>query len=142
MLRQNSYSRRLWVGALAAVTVGLVGCGDSGRPKTIPISGRVTIDGKPPGESGSLFFTPTEAADGYSKRPASGTFLADGSYRVMSWKPDDGLVPGHYKVNFLPGDPTKSAIPGRYQKSETSGLAVDVSVDVSPIEYNIELVTE
>ena len=29
------------------------------RPKTIPIDGHVTINGKAPGEAGKIFFTPT-----------------------------------------------------------------------------------
>ena len=66
-----------------------------------------------PGETGKIFFTPTEAAAGYSKRPASGSFNAEGNYRVMSWAPDDGLVPGHYTVSVMPGDQAKTAIPTR-----------------------------
>ena len=40
---------------LVLLVIGLTGC-DSGRPKTIPISGLVLIDGQPPGEVGKLFF--------------------------------------------------------------------------------------
>lgn len=131
-----------WVGALAAAAVWLSGCTDDGRPTTIPIRGRVTIDGQPPGENGRLHFTPTHVAEGYSKRPASGAFDVDGTYRVMSWTPDDGLVPGHYTVSVLPGTLNSTTVPQRYQKSSTSGLEVDVPVDESRIEYNIELVTQ
>jgi hypothetical protein len=101
----------------------------------------VTINGQPPGEFGKIFFTPTQAAEGYAKRPASGSFDLDGSYRVMSWEPDDGLVPGHYTVNVFPADQTKSKIPTKYLQSSTSGLEVDVAVDQSKIEYNIEIST-
>jgi hypothetical protein len=125
--------------AFAVLVVGLVGCTGNERPKTIPISGRVTIDGQPPGEFGRINFTPTEAAEGYVKRPAAGSFAADGSYRVMSWQPDDGLVPGHYTVNLMPGDASKTKIPTRYNSSGTSGLEVNVPVDQGEIEYNIEL---
>src|SRR5882672_5631587 len=92
---------RTW--AIAALLLALAGCGGTDRPKTIPISGIVTIDGKAPGEGGKIFFTPTAAAAGYSKRPASGSYTGEGHYRVMSWAPDDGLVPGHYTVNVVPG---------------------------------------
>lgn len=138
----NSCSRRVWIGALAVAIVWIPGCGKTGRPKTIPISGRVTIDGQPPGENGRLHFTPTHVAEGYSKRPASGAFGFDGSYRVMSWVVDDGLVPGRYSVAVRPGDPAKSVIPARYQENATSGLEVDVPVDKSTIEFDIPIVTK
>jgi hypothetical protein len=127
---------------LSVAIVWLAGCGGGDRPKTIPISGRVTIDGQPPGEVGRLHFTPTQAAEGYSKRPAGGAFTADGTYRVMSWEPDDGLVPGHYTVSLMPGDLSKTAIPPKYRESGTSGLEVDVPADEDRIEYNINIVNK
>jgi hypothetical protein len=130
------------VAALSLVVIGLVGCLGSDRPKTIPITGRVTIDGQPPGERGKIHFTPTEAAEGYVKRPAIGGYDDDGVYRVMSWTPDDGLVPGHYTVNVMPGNPNKTRIPKRYNDSGTSGLELDVPVDADQIEYNIDVVTK
>ena len=93
----------LGIVALVVLVVSEAGCTGGDRPKTVPIAGRVTIDGQPPGEVGRLYFTPTQPAEGYSKRPANGSFDVDGTYRVMSWEVDDGLVPGHYTVNVLPG---------------------------------------
>lgn len=124
---------------LAAALVWLGGCGGNNRPKTIPISGVVTIDGQPPGEFGKIYFTPTLAAEGYVKRPASGSFDQQGVYRVMSWEPDDGLVPGHYIVNVQPVDQAKTKIAKRYHNSSTSGLELDVTVDQGEIEYNIDV---
>ena len=128
-----------WIGALVAATVWLAGCGGTDRPKTVPITGRVTIDGQPPGERGRMHFTPTQAAEGYSKRPASGNYAVDGAYRVMSWEADDGLVPGHYTVNLSPADPNATKIPMKYHQSGTSGLEVDVPVDQAKIEYDIDV---
>jgi hypothetical protein len=127
---------------LPLALVWLAGCGSGDRPTTIPISGRVTINGQPPGEVGRLHFTPTKAADGYPKRPAGGAFTAEGTYRVMSWEPDDGLVPGHYKVSLMPGDLSKTGIPPKFHQSGTSGLEVDVPADQSSIEYNIDVRTK
>ncbi len=129
------------VPTLVLLIIGITGC-DSGRPKTIPISGLVRIDGQPPGETGKLFFTPTKAADGYAMRPASGSFDAEGHYRVMSWAPDDGLVPAHYTVSVLPSEPDKSRIPAKYRQSSTSGLEVEVSADQRKIEFNAEVRTK
>ncbi len=138
--------RLIWLGVrMAALAVGvaaLVGCGGNGRPKTVPISGRVTIDGQPPGESGKLFFTCTQPAEGYANRPASGSFDVDGNYRVMSWEPDDGLVPGHYTVNLMPADMSATKIPTKYHQSGTSGLEVDVPIDDGPITFDIPVLTK
>jgi hypothetical protein len=89
-----------------------------------------------------MHFTPTQAADGYAKRPASGNYTVDGAYRVMSWEPDDGLVPGHYTVNLSPADPNATKIPTKYHQSGTSGLEVDVPVDQAKIEYDIDVHTK
>lgn len=127
---------------LVCAVMCLAGCGGPDRPKTIPISGKVMIDGQPPGEGGKLYFTATKVAEGYPKRPASGTFTADGKYRVMSWTVDDGLVPGRYAISVIPVDPKKTAIPAKYQQSNTSGLEVDVPVDERRIEFNVEVHTK
>jgi hypothetical protein len=142
MNRRGIACHTLWIAALGVAIVCPGGCGGSGQPKTIPITGRVTINGQPPGEVGKLFFTPTEAASGYNKRPASGGFTADGNYRVMSWEPDDGLVPGHYTVSISPGDLNTTKIPAKYQLSSTSGLEVDVPVDEDKVEFDVNIVTQ
>lgn len=134
--------RAVLAGAMILAVVSSVGCGGGERPKTIPISGRVTFNGQPPGEHGRLHFQPTQAASGYSKRPAGGSFTAEGPYRVMSWEPDDGLVPGHYTVSLMPADPNNTKIPPKYREGGSSGLEVDVPVDQSSIEYNIDIVTK
>ena len=139
------------VGRRARLQLGMVGgfalmaslgCGGNSRPKTIPIQGRVLVDGAEPGEFGKLFFTPTQPAEGYDRRPASGSFGPDGVYRVMSWEPDDGLVPGHYTVNVQPADANKSKIPVRFRDSGTSGLEVDVPLDKSVIEFDVRVETK
>jgi hypothetical protein len=134
--------RYFWTYAIGALLVAIVGCGGTNRLKTIPISGSVTIDGKAPGESGKIYFTPTAAAAGYSRRPASGSYTRDGNYLIMSWAPDDGLVPGHYTVALTPNEPDKSAIPSKYNMSGTSGFEVDVPVDQSKIEFSIDVKTK
>ncbi len=141
MDRRGIYGVWFWFATLSII-VGIGGCGGSERPKTIPINGRVLINGQPPGEFGKLYFTPTQTAEGHVKRPASGAFSPEGTYRVMSWAPDDGLVPGHYTVSILPSDPAKTKIPTKYNQSINSGLEVDVPIDQGSIEYNIDVILE
>jgi hypothetical protein len=142
MVGRGYFAQRAWIAVLVCAMMCLGGCGGSDRPKTIPISGKVMIDGQPPREGGKLYFTATKVAEGYPKRPASGTFTADGKYRVMSWTLDDGLVPGHYAISVIPVDAKKTAIPAKYQQSNTSGLEVDVPVDSHKIEFDAEIRTK
>jgi hypothetical protein len=142
MISRDLYFQSARIIVLAMAIVSLGGCGGSDRPKTIPITGRVTLNGQPPGEVGKLFFTPTQAAAGYDKRPASAGFTAEGTYRVMSWEPDDGLVPGHYTVSLMPGDMNATKIPKKYQQAGTSGLEVDIPIDQDKVEFNIDVVTK
>ena len=75
---------------LAAVA-GLVGCGSP--TKAVKVQGTVTLDGKPfPGAT--VTFTPVEA----TVKPASGRSEADGGFQLTTFKPDDGALPGDYKV--------------------------------------------
>ena len=132
---------QLCAAVLSAAITWTGGCGGSDRPKTIPISGSVTINGQAPGESGRLHFQPTQPAEGYAKRPASGAYTPDGKYRVMSWEPDDGLVPGHYTVSLMPGDMNATKVPQKYQQGSTSGLEVDVPIDQSGVTFDIDVRT-
>ena len=50
---------------LSLAVVCLTGCGGSGRPKTVPISGKVTINGQAPGEGGKSRDSP-EPRGGHS----------------------------------------------------------------------------
>jgi hypothetical protein len=84
---------------LLALSLGLAGCG--GRGKAVKVEGVVTLDGKPfPGAT--VTFVP---ADG-NGRSASGLSEEDGSFRLTTFKPDDGAVPGDYKiiVSFIEAD--------------------------------------
>ena len=71
-----------------------VGCGGPSRPATVPVSGRVTYQGKPV-PLGQIMFHPEKG------RPAMGTIGADGSYRLTTFQtPGDGATPGRYRVTI------------------------------------------
>jgi hypothetical protein len=77
------------------------GCGGAGKP--VKVSGILTLDGKPfPGAT--ITFTPAEG----SGKPAGGRSEVDGSFQLTTYKPDDGALPGDYKVSvtYQEGDKT------------------------------------
>ena len=84
----------------ATVVVLLVGCGPGG-PETIPIHGTVKLEnGKVPGNC-TVYFQPTEVADGDPLRPATANVDEAGEFEVTSFHEGDGLVPGTYQVKIV-----------------------------------------
>jgi hypothetical protein len=112
----------LWV--LAALLLG--GCEPSG-PKLVPVSGKVTIDGKPL-TIGSIQFVPENA------RPAYGEIGSDGSFKLKTDEAE-GVVLGQHKVvvtaqetagTEATGESVRYIAPQRYG----SPLTTDVTVNI------------
>ncbi|WZP00916.1 hypothetical protein EP7_002575 [Isosphaeraceae bacterium EP7] len=89
-------ARRLAAPAAIAFSLALTlaGCGDDdgGMPTRYAVSGKVTHKGEPV-KKGSINFIPS-AEDGHA---ASGN-IQDGTYQLTTLKPEDGAIPGTYKV--------------------------------------------
>jgi len=134
-----------------AVAVGLLlgatsGCNESlERPQTFPVGGKVTYKGQPV-PKGTITFQPGEG------QAAVGEIQADGSYRLTTFVPGDGALPGHHRVvivantadpNKMPGStpgwtPPKDIVPKKYNTVATSGLEATVSKDQPNIDFNLE----
>jgi hypothetical protein len=108
----------------------------SARPRTVPAAGTITLNGAPL-EGAQIVLIPANG-----KLGGSGVSDAKGAFRLTTFPPDDGVVPGSYRVMIakaeLPENPdpdapestvpkfAKSLIPARYSNPETSGLTVEV----------------
>ena len=134
-------SRRCAASLMSLAVVGLSlaagGCG-SGEPSPVPVEGVVTIDGKAEWpEGGTIFFYPLRAEAGAPSIPGSADFDQQGRFVAQTHKPDDGLYPGEYSVQFrvwkkrpTMQDPAGvSLLPDRYRKHDTSGVTVTVPAD-------------
>lgn len=136
----------------------LIGCGD-GRPKRVPVTGVVTLNGKPVEDAGVMFMSSNGG------RPASGVTDADGRFKLTTFKQYDGAVLGqhvitvtkkkkNYKKVALPqeGGGSKGGLSGpgiilqrkvvwllpkEYSSPKTSGLAATVESGMDPV--NLEL---
>lgn len=126
---------RVWI--LSGACLALVtGC-RSDRPATIPVSGRITFDGKAPPTAGTLYFTIDAPAEGFPRRPTLAKFDERGRFRVTTWDRGDGLMPGRYKITVecweitpeLGGAEGKSFVPKKYQDPTITDLAVDIAPD-------------
>lgn len=126
---------------LVGMIVTISGCGGSDRPKTIAVSGVVTVNGASPEQPGALFFAPLEVVEGYPRRGGRALFETDGNFEATSFEPGDGLVPGTYRVRIeswiVPpsmGKPGKSYIPKGFEAPE-----LVVPADAKSVEYDLDV---
>jgi len=129
-------------GILALLLVILAGCSSSdkskaGRPKTVPSSGVVTLDGEPLG--GAQIVLVPEGG----QHSASAMSNEDGTFELMTFNPDPGVVPGSYKVMItksmtpapfegpdgLVSLPGKLLTPKKYADPNKSGLSAQIPDD-------------
>lgn len=124
------------------------GCGGPDRLPLIPVSGTVTMDGKPL-EKISVTFHPETG------RSASGVTDAEGKFRLTTYDTNDGAVIGKHKVSLsqmlddipdeIPedydyvqdGEVANVSIPEKYLDPETSGLISTIVGDESLKEVTI-----
>ncbi|MGQ9575168.1 MAG: carboxypeptidase-like regulatory domain-containing protein [Thermoguttaceae bacterium] len=119
---------------LAAILVFSLGCGRSGRPATVKVTGTVTYRGTPV-EGATVGFIPEYG------RPASGKTDSNGRFTLSTFAPGDGAVPGQHKVVIsdmppeqpMPGTPEAQAwkppaprFPAKYADAATSGFTATV----------------
>ncbi len=143
----------LIVVAVATVfAAAVVGCG-KGRPKTVPVTGTVTFDGKPV-EGASVAFYPAEGG-----RPATGTTDAQGKFTLTTFESGDGALPGSYNVTVMKvsggeatadedsdteetlmgdmGSEGESLLPPKYANVKSSGLTVEVKAGMEPVTLQL-----
>jgi hypothetical protein len=115
--------------------LALSGCGSS--PRLIPVSGSITVKGKP-AEGAILMFHPASPTDATGSAVAE----ADGNFKIVSGG-EPGLLQGKYQVTVIWPDPTKkptqaqimmgTAEPGpdllkdKYSSKATSPLSAEIT---------------
>src|SRR5690242_15302354 len=101
-------SVRRWAAACLAVAVGLSlpGCSDPHRP--VPVQGRVTLNGAPVAGAMVNFIL---SGDGKEGRMAYGRTDEAGAFRLTTLNPDDGALPGTYRVIVLKSEPVPPGVP-------------------------------
>lgn len=139
---------RYWVLMLAACAAG--GCGgdpwDVGR--TVPVAGRVTLEGRPL-SGGMVLFQPDRGRGNACPHEPRGTIDAEGNYQLTTCG-RDGAPPGWYRVAVIAEDPAAAAdptshgpprwlVPPRYVDAATSGLALDAVEEPAPGAYDLSI---
>ena len=149
MESQRSYLLPLL--ALLALTTAVYfvarSCRSSNRPRTVKITGRVTVNQQLPPGRGTIYFSPLESAPGFPKRPALAEFDEQGQYSVTTFEPGDGLLPGRYALVIhcwkvqptVGGPPPVSFLHARYQTQSTSGFELVVDGANWSQKFDIDL---
>jgi hypothetical protein len=121
----------------ACVLTLLAGCAGQTHPAHSPVTGSVTLDGKPLGSGAVLF----ESATGFA---GSANLASGGTFR-MRCQYGDGLPVGHYRVAVVPTEPDPlrrdaapaSPIPLRYRDFATSGLQATMEKGCAPFDFDL-----
>jgi hypothetical protein len=114
-----------WAGLLAGALAAALGCGGSGL-KPVKVEGVVTLDGKAL-PAATVTFVPT--GDG---RAASGRTDQDGSFRLTTFRTDDGAFPGEYKVTVTVQKMTEERFLGRDMNTLTDREKAEARMTHSP----------
>jgi carboxypeptidase family protein len=153
---------KLAVATLLTVGIVLTGCSNSSRPPTYPVTGTVTLQGKPVAGA-AVTFVPTGEGEA-----ASAITDSEGKYALTTWQAGDGARPGEYRVKVSkqeqqtvnpakmvknlsieeeqkiyveskkPAPPSRSLIPGKFENEQTSGLIHKVEEKPTTFDIKIE----
>jgi hypothetical protein len=110
----------------------IAGCsGDPGagaaKAKTVPFTGKITVDGKSPGLV-KVQFLPKGSEGGV--RTAYADVKEDGSFSATTYVTGDGIVPGKYTVR-VGGDADVSSTDPAAMMSAVTGTSIEsIEVDV------------
>lgn len=113
-----------WCLGVSIIVAMVGGCGQQ-RPRRVPVSGRVLLDGKPL-TFGVVRFLPPES------RPSTGKLDDHGRFALSCFEPGDGAVPGTHAVEVIAGENLSETecrwhAPARYARWDTSGLVQEVT---------------
>jgi hypothetical protein len=119
---------------LLSATVLMMICSCSANKRVYPVSGKVLFEGKPAARAIVKFYAvdAAEKQGGQAVVP-QGIVGEDGSFRLTTYRSEDGAPAGKYNVSVFWANPSKGGddydkplIPARYLNAETSGLTAVV----------------
>lgn len=117
-----------------------LGCGGPKFPSAVPVTGKVTLKGKPL-SGGTIHFAPV---DGKKTLPGFGVIQSDGTYTATTKVAKDGLTPGDFIVFFDPPETTEKKartvlpIPVGYLSPDTSGLKQTIDSKGGKVDFDLK----
>jgi hypothetical protein len=122
-------TRRTTYLLLCGTLLSAAACDRSGQPDSIvrstaPASGKITYADGRPVTGAWLIFHPKDPP-GNEATAATGP---DGTFKLGTFKKNDGAVPGRYVVTVAPMPGAKGqTFPKKYTEEKTSDLAVEIT---------------
>lgn len=103
----------------------LCAAGCDSRPKRVPVSGKVLIDGEPL-KYGAVVFVPEGG------RQSSGILDENGNFKLTCFEPGDGALIGKHQIQVLAGEAinnttTKWYAPKKYSDRNASELVQEIT---------------
>jgi len=124
--------RHLWNVLFVAGLLVWAGCGDPGAGATAKVEGTVTLDGAPV-PNAQVGFNPAPGSK-TGGRPAIGTADSSGKFKLSSFKPNDGAMPGNYLVTV-----SGEGVPQKYQVGATTDIKVTVEAGkTNPVKVELK----
>lgn len=113
----------------------LVAAGCDSRPKRVPVSGKVLIDGAPLA-FGAVVFIPEGG------RQSTGSIDANGNFKLTCFEPNDGALVGKHHVQVLGNEPINNTTikwhaPKKYADRQTSDLKEDITGPTDTLVINL-----
>jgi hypothetical protein len=151
--RDNAVRRQLpnVIGLLFAVLA--FGCGDAVGVPTVPVAGRITVDGEPlTGGTATVEFRADKSRGNQTPYTPVGHVNSDGTYTLVT-SGKKGAPLGWYVVvvaayerpkgdkrhNFTPAKNYRLLINRKYGDPKTSGLKIEVVQEPAPGQYDLKL---
>ena len=125
---------RCW-GLLACallLTASVIGCGGSG-PKYVPVSGTVTLDGKPYGDAVVVFLPKASAEHPEPGRSSAGETDASGHFALKTDELKNGAVIGKHLVKISTRGPVVQVDPA---VGSPDSAPANIKRDLVPAEWN------
>ncbi len=143
-----------WLIGLLVLLLGVPGCGNKGpqfdQKPTAVVSGRVTIDGQPPGSPVQVHCHPVDGID--QEHPSVSHCLTenDGSFKLSTYSKGDGVPAGEYVLTFMHGTFNVASMsyggPDRLNKRYSDPQKSEIKLSVTgsePVDLGvIELTTK
>lgn len=89
------HSNKYVVSRLGVALFVMLSAGCESNYPVYPVSGRINFEGKPIVGGGSIALVPLTSREGMT---AGGEIAADGSYKLSTYTPRDGSMPGEFRV--------------------------------------------
>src|SRR5262245_36444322 len=90
----------IWQGGIVAAAVGLLAAGCDSGPRYVPVSGVVSLDGKPYGDA-VITFQPIASSSGVDPGRGSSAYTdASGKFVLKTDDGHNGAVPGKHLIRI------------------------------------------